>query len=103
MPQWNGPPRCAAGVDGRGADAGLGQARSYAFWLNPAYYVVTDGDYLTLWNYQGGAVPDMRACEATRAALREKFDDLYAVLNPDAALATRRQKIRLLAGSQPTC
>ncbi len=54
---------------GKGPDAGLGQARSYAFWLKPAYYVVTDGDYLTVWNYQGGAVPDVRTCEARRAAL----------------------------------
>jgi Type I restriction enzyme R protein N terminus (HSDR_N) len=35
---------------GKGPDAGLGQARSYALWLKPAYYVVTDGDYLTVWN-----------------------------------------------------
>jgi len=86
---------------GKGPDAGLGQARSYAFWLKPAYYVVTDGDYLTVWNYQGGAVPDVRVCEARRAALREKFDELYAVLNPQAALATRQQKIERLAGPQP--
>lgn len=82
---------------GKGPDAGLGQARSYAYWLKPAYYVVTDGDYLTVWNYQGGAVPDLRVCEARRAALREKFDDLYATLNPAAALATRQQKIGRLA------
>ena len=84
---------------GKGPDAGLGQARSYAFWLKPAYYLVTDGDYLTVWNYQGGAVPDVRVCEARRATLREKFDDLHAVLNPQAALATRQQKIKLLTGS----
>jgi hypothetical protein len=87
---------------GKGPDAGLGQARSYAFWLKPAYYVVTDGDYLTVWNYQGGAVPDLRACEARRATLREKFDSLYAILNPQAALATRQQKISLLTTRQPS-
>jgi hypothetical protein len=61
---------------------------------------VTDGDYFTVWNYQGGAVPDVRVIEVRRATLREQFDDLYAVLNLDAALTTRRQKIELLAGSQ---
>jgi hypothetical protein len=40
---------------------------------------------------QGAAVPDQRACEARRVTLREKFDDLYGVLNPEAALATRQQ------------
>jgi hypothetical protein len=88
---------------GKGPDAGLGQARSYAYWLKPAYYLVTDGDYLTVWNYQGGAVPDVRVCDARRATLSEKFDELHAVLNPQAALATRQQKIKLLAGSQPPC
>lgn len=86
---------------GKGPDAGLGQARSYAYWLKPAYYVVTDGDYITVWNYQGGAVPDIRMVEARRATLRGKFDDLYAILNPQAALATRRQKKEQLAGPKP--
>jgi hypothetical protein len=85
---------------GKGPDAGLGQARSYAYWLKPAYYLVTDGDYITVWNYQGGAVPDLRVCETTRAALSEKFDQMHAILNPQAALATRQQKMQLLAGSQ---
>ena len=87
---------------GKGPDGGLGQARSYAFWLKPAYYyVVTAGDYFTVWIYQGGAVPDVRVIEVRRATLREQFDELYAVLNPEAALAARRQKIELLAGTQP--
>ena len=85
---------------GKGSAAGLRQARSYAYWLKPAYYLVTDGDYLTVWNYQGGAVPELRVCEARRAALSEKFDELHAVLNPQAALETRQQKIKLLADSQ---
>lgn len=86
---------------GKGPDAGLGQARSYAFWLKPAYYVITDGDYLTVWNYQGGAVPDVRVCEIRRATLHEQFGDLYAVLNPEAVMATRQQKISRLAGPHP--
>lgn len=35
---------------GKRPDAGLGQARSYAYWLKPAYYMVTDGDHLTVWD-----------------------------------------------------
>jgi hypothetical protein len=87
---------------GKGPDAGLGQARSYAYWLKPAYYLITDGDYLSVWNYQGGAAPDLRVCEARRVSLREKFDELHAVLNPAAALATRKQKIARLQGKQTT-
>jgi hypothetical protein len=87
---------------GKGPDAALGQARSYAYWLKPAYYVITDGDYLSVWNYQGGAVPDLPVMEARRNALRESFDQLRAVLNPEAALATRTQERELLGKPQPT-
>src|ERR1039457_4606357 len=87
---------------GKGPDGGLGQARSYAFWLKPTYYyVVTAGDYFTVWISQGGAVPDVRVIEVRRATLREQFDELYAVLNPEAALAALRQEIERLAGSRP--
>jgi hypothetical protein len=41
--------------------------------LKPAYDVATDGEYLIVWNY------------------------LYAVLSPQPGLATRQQKIKLLA------
>jgi hypothetical protein len=72
---------------------GTGQARSYAFWVKPAYYVITDGDALAVWNYQGGAVPDVQVIEVKRADLRDRFDDLYSILNPDAASAVRKGKI----------
>jgi hypothetical protein len=86
-------------------DAGLGQVRSYSFWIKPAYYVITNGDLLTVYNYQGGAVPDVKVLEVRRSELRDRFDDLYRVLNPRAAADTRRDKIAKLArpsqGPQP--
>jgi Type I restriction enzyme R protein N terminus (HSDR_N) len=79
-------------MPGKGPDVGLGQVRSYAFWIKPAYYVITDGENLAVWNYQGGAVPDVRVIEVKSGQLREWFDDLYATLNPKAALKARREK-----------
>lgn len=79
-----------------GPDAGVGQVRSYAYWIKPAYYVITNGDLLTVYNYQGGAVPDVKVLDVKRGDLRERFDDLYSVLNPSAALAARRDKIAKL-------
>ena len=32
---------------GKGPVAGVGQVRSYAFWIKPAYYITTDGDFST--------------------------------------------------------
>ena len=63
-------------------DAGTGQAKSYAYWVKPAYYVITNGDALIVYNYQGGAVPDVKILEVRRPDLRERFDELYNVLNP---------------------
>jgi hypothetical protein len=80
----------------KGPDAGVGQVRSFSFWIKPAYYVITNGDLLTVYNYQGGAVPDVKVLEVKRADLREQFDDLYRVLNPSAAAEARRDKIAKL-------
>jgi hypothetical protein len=54
---------------GKKPGSGAGQARSYAYWVKPAYYLITDGDSLTVWNYQGGAVPDVRVIEVRRTDL----------------------------------
>jgi hypothetical protein len=78
---------------GKKPGTGTGQAKAYAYWVKPAYYVITDGDVLTVWNYQGGAVPDVQVIEVKRADLRERFDDLYSLLNPDAVAQVRRDKI----------
>jgi hypothetical protein len=62
----------------------------------PAYYVTTNGDMLTVYNYQGGAIPDLKVLEVKRSDLRERFDELYRVLNPLAAAEARRDKIAKL-------
>jgi Type I restriction enzyme R protein N terminus (HSDR_N) len=83
-------------------DAGTGQVRSYSFWLKPAYYVITNGDVITVYNYQGGAVPDVKVVDMKRSELRERFDELYQVLNPHAAAATRQAKLdKLRADTTP--
>lgn len=83
---------------GQPPDAGTGQAKSYAFWVKPAYYVITNGDSVVVYNYQGGAVPDVKVLEFRRQDLRERFDDLYRHLNPQAALEARKQKEARLTG-----
>jgi Type I restriction enzyme R protein N terminus (HSDR_N) len=80
---------------GRRLDAAAEQARSYASSLRPAYYVVTDGNLLTVWDYQG-AVPDVRKMEFKREELQDRFDDLYRLLNRDTVTQARKEKIRKL-------
>ena len=81
---------------GRRLDAATEQARSYASSLRPAYYVVTDGDLLMVWDYQG-AVPDVRKMEFKREELQDRFDDLYRLLNRETVTQARKEKIRKLS------
>ncbi len=74
-------------------DAGTGQVKSYAYWLKPAYYVTTNGDVTVVYNYQGGAVPDVKVLDIKRSELCDRFDELYRVLNPAAAKAARQAKL----------
>jgi hypothetical protein len=50
---------------------------------------------------QGGAVPDVKVLDFKRSELRERFDDLYRVLNPKAAAVARQAKIDKLRGPAP--
>ena len=79
-------------------DAGTGQVKSYAFWIKPAYYVTTNGNVVVAYNYQGGAVPDVKVLEIKRSELRERFDDLYRILNPAATRQARQAKLDKLKG-----
>ena len=77
-------------------DAGKGQARSYALWVMPAYYVTTNGETVVVYNYQGAVVPDVKVLDFKRSELRERFDDLYHLLNPKAAADARWAKADIL-------
>ena len=59
----------------------------------PAYYVVTNSETVSVWDFQGAIAPDVKVMEFKQEDLNKKFDDLYARLNPVAATATRRAKI----------
>ncbi len=81
---------------GHKLDSAIEQARSYANWLRPAYYVVTNGDLLAVWDYQG-AVPDVRMMELRREDLRERFDELYRLLNRETVVEARQDTLAKLA------
>lgn len=56
--------------------------------MRPAYYIVTNGDLLAVWNYQG-AVPDVKMMEFKREELRDRFDELYRLLNRETVIEVR--------------
>ena len=82
--------------DEKELQAAAAQVRSYALWVVPAYYMITDGRIVSVWDFQGAIAPDIEVLRASQAELPEKFDDLYARLNPRAAAAARHSKIARL-------
>jgi Type I restriction enzyme R protein N terminus (HSDR_N) len=80
--------------------AAAGQVRSYALWVLPAYYVITDAKTVSVWDFQGAIAPDIEVLSVDQAELDDRFDDLYARLNPEAALLARRNKIGRLEASR---
>lgn len=77
-------------------DGAIEQARSYAHALRPAYYVVTNGDVLMVWDYQG-ASPDVKMLEFKREELKDRFDELYRMLNREAVISARIEKAEISA------
>jgi ketopantoate reductase len=80
--------------------AAAGQVRSYALWVLPAYYVITDAVTVSVWDFQGAIAPDLEVLTVKQADLTERFDDLYARLNPGAALMAHQNKIGRLEASR---
>jgi hypothetical protein len=73
--------------------AAAAQAHSYALWAPVAYYVITDGRVVSVWDFQGAIAPDRELLRVNQAELAESFGDLYTRLNPEAAATARQTKI----------
>jgi hypothetical protein len=82
--------------DEKQLQAAADQAHSYALWVIPAYYVITDGQIVSVWDFQGAIAPDREVLRVGPGGLAECFDDLYSRLNPQAASAARRAKVTRL-------
>jgi hypothetical protein len=82
--------------DEKDLQAAADQAHSYALWAVPAYYVITDGRTISVWDFQGAIAPDREVLRISQAELAGSFDDLYSRLNPKEAKEARRTKVRPL-------
>jgi hypothetical protein len=79
--------------DEKELQAAAAQVRSYALWVPVAYYVITDGRIVSLWDFQGAVAPDRELLRVSQSELAGSFGELYSRLNPRAAAAARQAKI----------
>jgi hypothetical protein len=53
--------------------------RSYALWVPVAYYVITDGRIISVWDFQGAVAPDRELLRVIQAELAGSFGELLTI------------------------
>lgn len=64
----------------------IGQAKSYAQELLPACYIVSNGQQIVIFQFNGMLIPDERVMEFDRSNLHDKWGDLYNCISKEAAI-----------------
>ncbi len=64
----------------------IGQARSYAQELLPACYMVTNGQQIVVFQFNGSVIPDERVMDFDKKDLRQKWNDLYNYTSREATI-----------------
>jgi hypothetical protein len=72
------------------ADA-IGQARSYAMWLETPYYVVTNGEDIRVYMNQGPLKPNVPLLTFSRSVLRQYWPPFHELLNRSAVVELKRR------------
>jgi len=69
----------------------IGQARSYAQALTTPYYLVTNGEQLRVYRFQGALMADVKLMDFKRAELEQEWVSLYQLLNKSAVLERKKR------------
>jgi hypothetical protein len=64
----------------------IGQARSYAQEIMPAFYIITNGVQVKVFKFNGMLAPDTQVMDFTQSMLAEKWDELYRYISKEAAI-----------------
>lgn len=78
-------------VEAKKSDKGIsvdhiGQARSYAVELSPASYIVSNGQQIIVFQFNGTLIPDERVMDFDRSELHDKWGDLYNYTSKQATI-----------------
>ena len=87
---------------GKPIDADVeGQARSYAMWLSPVYYVVTNGEDVKVFLYQMTAAEDILVMPPIkRADLKQRWPELFKLLCKKRVLEVKEKRRQILLSLQ---
>ena len=62
----------------------IGQARSYAHELLPSNYIISNGEQIIVYQFNGSLIPDEKIMEFKRQNLKENWEEFYAYINKNA-------------------
>jgi hypothetical protein len=94
-------------VEAKKSDKGItvdhiGQAKSYAQELLPACYMVSNGQQIMVYQFNGMLAPDERVLDFNRMDLRQKWEDLYNCVSKEAAIRRKEWMQERISNIKPT-
>ena len=78
----------------------VGQARSYAMYLSPVYYFVTNGDAIEVWLYQMTVADDVRVMAFKRTDLKQTWSELFRLLCKKRVMEVKEKRQQIIAELQ---
>jgi len=96
---FNGPGRAKENalmvIEAKKGDKGisidhLGQAKSYAQELLPACYMLSNGQQIVVYQFNGMLIPDERIMDFDRAELQDKWAALYGYISKQATIQRKK-------------
>ncbi len=85
-------------VEAKSANKGIninhiGQARSYAQELLPSNYIISNGEQIIVYQFNGSLIPDEKLMEFDRTDLKDKWSEFYSYVNKEATIQRKKWMI----------
>ena len=71
----------------------IGQARSYAHELLPSNYIISNGEQIIVYQFNGSLIPDEKVMDFNRKELKENWAEFYAYVNKNATSQRKKWMI----------
>jgi hypothetical protein len=78
----------------------IGQARSYAHELLPSNYIISNGEQIIVYQFNGSLIPDEKVLDFSRTQMNEKWAKLYSYVNKGATIQRKKWMIDRISENQ---
>ena len=78
----------------------IGQARSYARELLPSNYIISNGEQIIVYQFNGSLIPDEKVLDFNRSQIKENWSEFYSYVNKDATIQRKKWMIDRISEKQ---